>query len=124
MCTLLFGRACVAVFCAKLATFETVRVLSFAEMFENGSFTSWATRNLLSLLSCFCRQCQLWENSNSSLGLPLFVHVFSRGVRSDANEKRSYKCFAKLKPNSITLAGLELVRSWFEPDSVMEFGFY
>jgi len=27
------------------------------------------------------------------------------------------------KPNSITLAGSELVRSWFEPDSVMEFGF-
>ena len=31
--------------------------------------------------------------------------------------------FCKLKPNSITLAGSELVRSWFEPDSVMEFGF-
>jgi len=30
---------------------------------------------------------------------------------------------AKLKPNSITLSG-SLVRSWFEPDSVMEFGFY
>ena len=29
-----------------------------------------------------------------------------------------------LKPNSITLAGSKLVRSWFEPDSVMEFGFY
>jgi len=29
-----------------------------------------------------------------------------------------------LKPNSITLVGSELVRSWFEPDSVMEFGFY
>jgi len=28
-----------------------------------------------------------------------------------------------LKPNSITLAGSELVRSWFELDSVMEFGF-
>jgi len=28
-----------------------------------------------------------------------------------------------LKPNSITLAGSKLVRS-FEPDSVMEFGFY
>ena len=28
-----------------------------------------------------------------------------------------------LKPTSITLAGWELVRSWFEPDSVMEFGF-
>jgi len=28
-----------------------------------------------------------------------------------------------LKPNSITLAGLELVRSWFEPASVMEFAF-
>jgi len=27
------------------------------------------------------------------------------------------------KPNSITLAGSELVRSWFEPDSIMEFGF-
>jgi len=25
----------------------------------------------------------------------------------------------RLKPNSITLAGSELVRSWFEPDSVM-----
>jgi len=31
---------------------------------------------------------------------------------------------AGLKPNSITLVGSELVRSWFEPDSVMEFGFY
>ena len=30
---------------------------------------------------------------------------------------------ARLKPNSITLAASELVRSWFEPDSVMEFGF-
>jgi len=29
-----------------------------------------------------------------------------------------------LKPNSITLVGSELVRSWFEPDSAMEFGFY
>ena len=29
----------------------------------------------------------------------------------------------QLKPNSITLVGSELVRSWFEPDSVMEFGF-
>ena len=29
-----------------------------------------------------------------------------------------------LKPNSITLAGSELIRRWFEPDSVMEFGFY
>jgi len=29
----------------------------------------------------------------------------------------------KLKPNSITLAGSELVLSWFEPDRVMEFGF-
>ena len=29
-----------------------------------------------------------------------------------------------LKPNSITLAGSELVRSWFELDIVMEFGFY
>jgi len=28
-----------------------------------------------------------------------------------------------LKPNSIMLAGSELVRSWFESDSVMEFGF-
>jgi len=28
-----------------------------------------------------------------------------------------------LKRNSITLVGSELVRSWFEPDSVMEFGF-
>ena len=28
-----------------------------------------------------------------------------------------------LMPNSITLDGSELVRSWFEPDSVMEFGF-
>jgi len=27
------------------------------------------------------------------------------------------------KPNSITLVGSELVRSWFEPDSVIEFGF-
>jgi len=27
------------------------------------------------------------------------------------------------KPNSITLSGSELVLSWFEPDSVMEFGF-
>jgi len=27
------------------------------------------------------------------------------------------------KPNFITLAGSELVRIWFEPDSVMEFGF-
>jgi len=27
------------------------------------------------------------------------------------------------KPHSITLAGSELIRSWFEPDSVMEFGF-
>jgi len=32
--------------------------------------------------------------------------------------------FVLLKPNSITLAGLEPVRSWFEPDSVMKFGFY
>ena len=31
---------------------------------------------------------------------------------------------ACIKPNSITLAGSELVRSWFESDSVMEFGFY
>jgi len=31
---------------------------------------------------------------------------------------------ALLKPNSITLADSELVRSWFESDSVMEFGFY
>ena len=29
-----------------------------------------------------------------------------------------------LKPNSITLVGSEMVRSWFEPDSEMEFGFY
>jgi len=29
----------------------------------------------------------------------------------------------ELKPNSITLVGSELVWSWFEPDSVMEFGF-
>jgi len=29
-----------------------------------------------------------------------------------------------LKPSSITLAGSELVRSWFESDSVVEFGFY
>jgi len=29
-----------------------------------------------------------------------------------------------LKPNSITLAGSELVRRWFELDSVMELGFY
>jgi len=29
-----------------------------------------------------------------------------------------------LKPNSITLVGSELVRSWFEPDSVINFGFY
>jgi len=28
-----------------------------------------------------------------------------------------------LNPNSITLSGSKLVRSWFEPDSVMEFGF-
>jgi len=28
-----------------------------------------------------------------------------------------------LKPNSITLVGSEMVRSWFEPDSVIEFGF-
>jgi len=37
-------------------------------------------------------------------------------------------CLWSLKPNSITLAGSKLVRSWsltsFEPDSVMEFGFY
>ena len=33
-------------------------------------------------------------------------------------------CMNNLKPNSITLAGSELVRSRFEPDSVMEFGFY
>ena len=32
--------------------------------------------------------------------------------------------FVRLKPNSITLASSELVLSWFEPDSVMEFGFY
>jgi len=37
-------------------------------------------------------------------------------------------CPDDLKPNSITLAGSELVRSelvrsWFESDSVMEFGF-
>ena len=31
---------------------------------------------------------------------------------------------ADLKPNSITLAGSELVRSWLEPDNVTEFGFY
>jgi len=31
--------------------------------------------------------------------------------------------FDKLKPNSITLAGSELVGSWFESYSVMEFGF-
>jgi len=31
---------------------------------------------------------------------------------------------ASLKPHSITLAGSELVRRWFEPASVMEFGFY
>ena len=29
-----------------------------------------------------------------------------------------------LKPNYITLAGSELARSWFDLDSVMEFGFY
>jgi len=29
----------------------------------------------------------------------------------------------RIKPNSITLAGSQLVRSWFEPASVMEFGF-
>jgi len=29
-----------------------------------------------------------------------------------------------LKPNSITLVGSELVQNWFEPDTVMEFGFY
>jgi len=28
-----------------------------------------------------------------------------------------------LKPNSITLAGSEVVRSWFESVGVMEFGF-
>jgi len=37
------------------------------------------------------------------------------------------RCGLLLKPNSITLAGSKLVRSWsptsFEPDSVMEFGF-
>ena len=35
--------------------------------------------------------------------------------------------YVAVKPNSITLAGSQLVRSWsptsFEPDSVMEFGF-
>jgi len=34
------------------------------------------------------------------------------------------KTNVRLKPNSITLSGSKLVRSWFEPDSVMEFGFY
>jgi len=27
------------------------------------------------------------------------------------------------KPNSITLAGSDIVRGWFDADSVMEFGF-
>jgi len=32
--------------------------------------------------------------------------------------------FVGLKPNSITLSSSKLVPSSFEPDSVMEFGFY
>ena len=38
-------------------------------------------------------------------------------------EKKTVVVCALLKPNSITLVGSELVRSWFEPDSVMEFDF-
>ena len=37
-------------------------------------------------------------------------------------EKKTVVVCALLKPNSISLVGSELVRSWFEPDSVMEFG--
>jgi len=41
---------------------------------------------------------------------------------------KSRSCCEQLKPNSITLAGSKLVRSWsatsFEPASVMEFGLY
>jgi len=54
-------------------------------------------------------------------------------VQSVAISRRSLG--AIVKPNSITLAGSELapyrfgagselVRSWFDPDSVMEFGLY
>ena len=38
-------------------------------------------------------------------------------------EKKTVVVCALLKPNSISLVGSELVRSWFEPDSVMEFDF-
>jgi len=37
--------------------------------------------------------------------------------------KHVFKC-TPIKPNSITLAGSELVRSWLESDSVMAFGLY
>jgi len=37
-------------------------------------------------------------------------------------EETTRRQSVQIKPNSITLAGSELVRSWFEPDSVMEIG--
>jgi len=50
--------------------------------------------------------------------LPLSVSVFLDRVCTSPEFQ------SDLKPNSITLAGSELVRSWFETDSVMEFGFH
>ena len=43
--------------------------------------------------------------------------------RSVGSSRLHHSLHAALKPNSITLAGSELVRRWFELDGVMEFGF-
>jgi len=55
-----------------------------------------------------------------------FLSGKNRTLQTASENGRQKKCFIDFGPTKSRPepSGSELVRSWFDPDSVMEFGFY
>jgi len=67
-----------------------------------------------------CRGLRTTQTGHVSTQSRMTLQWFERPIRFSS---KVGALDTPLKPNSITLAGSEMARSWFEPDNVMEFGF-